>query len=241
MYILKNPYFSVFFGDIESGVDRDFLMESSQEELASEGQIAHIKQLLRLEEIVLLRQTHSALGAVVTDTSVPDLLHNKPEGDFLVTQRRATGLGVYTADCLPIIVYDQANKALGICHAGWKGTMQRVVVHMLEYMKNEYGSDYTQLKAYFGPAAKVCCYEVQRDFLSHLDQFPFKHEVIVERAGKLYFDALHCNALQLQSCGISLEQCDYSYSACTMCQGAYCSNRLNGTSNNRQLTVATLN
>lgn len=241
MFILKNPFFSVFFGDVQSGLDRDFLMDSSRDELFKEDRIAQIKQLLKLEELVLLRQTHGTLGAAVSDETVAQLLLEKPEGDFLVTDRQATGLGVYTADCLPIIVYDPEHRALGVCHAGWKGTVQRVVAHMLNRMKAEYGTDCAQVKVYFGPAAKACCYEVQKDFLEHLNTFSFKNQLIAERAGKLYFDMLLCNELQLQENGVKPEQCDYSYSTCTMCQGSYCSNRMNSACKDRQLTVATLN
>ena len=124
MFIHKDPRFTLYFGDRQSGLHRDFWMNPcSKEELWQQEKIFDIAKKLKLEELVLLRQTHSTLGEVVSDETLPWLMKEKPEGDFLITQRPFTGLGIYTADCLPIIIYDPVNHVVGLCHAGWVGPL----------------------------------------------------------------------------------------------------------------------
>ncbi len=242
MLIHKDPRFTIYFGDKQSGMHREFWMNpSSKEELWQQEIISNIANQLNLEEFVLLRQTHSTLGAMVSDKTLPRLMKEKPEGDFLVTLRPATGLGTYTADCLPVIIYDPVNHAVGMCHAGWFGTVNRVAVHMLEKMQKEYGTEIDHLQIFFGPAAKPCCYEVKEDFLPHLEKFSFRDELVKERTGILFFDTTLCNKLQLMEYGVKPEAFEFAYNECTMCEGSYCSHRLYRESTDRQLTVVTLN
>lgn len=242
MLIHLNPSFSVYFGDAESGLHRDFLMAPrSKEELWQESRILAISKKIFFDDLVLLKQMHSAVGIAVSDETLPIIMQSKPEGDFLVTDRLATAIGVYTADCLPIIAYDSVHHVLGICHAGWMGTINNVVIVMLKRMQEEYGTDLSHLQVFLGPSANSCCYEVTQEFTSHLEKYSFKDQVLTERAGKLYFDIPLCNKMQLMEYGIKPEQCDMSYNKCTMCEGAYCSNRLQRDSKDRQLTIAVLN
>ncbi len=242
MIIHKTSFFSVYFGDAQSSLPRDFLMTPCRkEELWQEKSLGAIKLQLQLEDLIFLKQIHSTLGEVVSDETLSTLMHHKPEGDFLITKRAQTGLGVYTADCLPIVVYDKAHNVMGMCHAGWMGTVHKVVVHMLQRMQKEYGTDLEQIQILFGPSAQSCCYEVQEDFRGHLKDFSFQERVLQERAGKLYFDIPLCNKLQLLECGVKPEQCDFSHNTCTICVDGFCSNRRNRESMNRQITVAVLN
>lgn len=242
MLVRNNPSFSIYFGDAETAIDRDFLMiPRSKDELWKENNIRAIGKKILFDDLALLKQMHSTLGVTVSDETLPAIMQSKPEGDFLVTNRVATGIGVYTADCLPIIAYDRIHKAIGICHAGWMGTVHNVVIAMLKRMQEEYGTDLTQLQIFFGPSANACCYEVQEEFKAHVAHYSFKEQTITMKAGKYYFDIPLCNKLQLIEYGIKPEQCDMSYNNCTMCEGSYCSNRLQRGRMDRQLTLAVLN
>ncbi len=241
MLIHKDPRFTIYFGDKQSSMHRDFWMRPcSNEELWNQRNVSDIAQQLNLEELVLLKQTHSVLGASVSDETLPVLLKDKPEGDYLVTQRLATGLGIYTADCLPIVIYDSAHHAIGMCHAGWVGTVHRVVVHMLEHMQREFGTSLDTVQVFFGPAAKPCCYEVKDDFLSHIEKFSFKDQLMTRRDGNMFFDTTLCNQLQLMECGVKAEAFDFASNECTMCEGSYCSHRRYPDSKDRQLAVVAL-
>src|SRR5438477_544569 len=74
------------------------------------------------------------------------------------------GIGILTADCLPIIFYDPYNNIISIAHAGWRGTMQNIAIKVIETMRNSFKSKPENIEVFFGPSAKDCCYEVGENF-----------------------------------------------------------------------------
>ncbi len=236
MILHNDPLLSIYFGDARSGLQRDFLMEShSQDELWKQEKLLSVKKLLRLESLVLLKQTHSTQGVTIADDPI-----TKPEGDFLVTKKILTGLGVYAADCLPIVFYDTVNRAIGICHAGWVGTVNNVAVTTLERMQQEFGTDLDHVRIFFGPSAKLCCYEVQPDFRKNLEDFSFQDKVLIPKGNQLFFDLPLCSKLQLIEYGVKREAFHEKYNICTICNTSYCSSRRSNGSNERQLTIVAL-
>ncbi len=109
--------------------------------------------------LVTLRQIHSDIIRCVD--SPPDLTHNEPlAGDGLITATPGLLLGIQTADCLPIILVDVKRHAVGIFHAGWRGTLQRIVEKGVGEMHRCFGSRPRDIKAAIGPGIQSCCYEV---------------------------------------------------------------------------------
>ena len=241
MILHNDPLLSIYFGDARSGMQRDFLMdECSQEELWKQDKLLEVKKLLQLQVLVFLKQLHSAAGVTVSDEALTEVTEHKQEGDFLITKRVLTGLGVYTADCLPIVFYDTYNRVVGICHAGWAGSVNKVAVRTLERMQKDYGTNLDHLRIFFGPSAKPCCYEVKPDFKKHLEGFAFQDKVIIERGDQLFFDLPQFNRLQLEEYGVKNESFQTNYNICTICNTSYCSSRRDRQNMERQLTVVTL-
>lgn len=105
--------------------------------------------------IATLRQIHSDLIHCVS--GIPE----KPlAGDGLVTSSPGILLGVLTADCLPIILADPKRHAVGVFHAGWRGTVKRIVEKGVGEMRKYFGSRPGDLKAVIGPGIRACCYQV---------------------------------------------------------------------------------
>ena len=105
--------------------------------------------------IVTLRQIHSDLIHCVSE--IPE----KPlAGDGLVTSSPGILLGVLTADCLAIILADTKHHAVGVFHAGWRGTVKRIVEKGVGEMRKHFGSRPADLKAVIGPGIRSCCYQV---------------------------------------------------------------------------------
>lgn len=105
--------------------------------------------------LVTLRQIHSDLIHFVS--SVPE----KPmAGDGLITATPGLLLGVLTADCLPIILADTRHRAVGVFHAGWRGTVKRIVEKGVGEMRRHFGTRPGDLKAVIGPGIRNCCYKV---------------------------------------------------------------------------------
>ena len=81
-------------------------------------------------------------------------------GDGLITNTPGILLGILTADCLPVILVDPKNRAVGVFHAGWRGTVKRIVEKGVGEMQRWFGTRPQDLKAAIGPAIRGCCYEV---------------------------------------------------------------------------------
>jgi hypothetical protein len=102
-----------------------------------------------------LRQVHSDLIHHVEGVPPKALA-----GDGLVTANPGILLAVLTADCLPIIVVDTKRHAVGVFHAGWRGTVKRIVEKGVGEMRRHFGSRPSNLKAVIGPGIRGCCYQV---------------------------------------------------------------------------------
>ena len=121
------------------------------------------------------RQIHST-AVVADDTVTTPSWHleeyNEPEisGDALITAQHGTPLGIFTADCVPIFILDVATPAIGIVHAGWRGTLARIADNTLEQMKTRFGTDTRQCRIHLGPAIQKCCYAVSPELLGQFAQ-----------------------------------------------------------------------
>jgi YfiH family protein len=82
------------------------------------------------------------------------------QGDASVTNHPGLLLGVQTADCVPILLVDPKKRAVAAIHAGWRGTLQRIVVKAIGQMQMQFKSKPADLLAAIGPAIGGCCYEV---------------------------------------------------------------------------------
>ena len=89
-----------------------------------------------------------------------------PEADALVTDQREVALGIFTADCVPIFILDVATPAIGIAHAGWRGTLARIAVNTLTRMKTLFGTVATNCQIHLGPSIQQCCYTVSTALLT---------------------------------------------------------------------------
>ena len=81
----------------------------------------------------------------------------------MITAASGLMLGIQTADCLPIIVVDPKHRAVGAFHAGWRGTLKRIVEKGIGEMHRRFGSLPRDLKAVIGPGIHGCCYEVAEE------------------------------------------------------------------------------
>jgi YfiH family protein len=105
--------------------------------------------------LITLRQIHSDLIHCV------DAIPNQPlTGDGIITATPGLLLSIQTADCLPVILVDPKRYVVGMFHAGWRGTVKRIVEKGVGEMQRCFGSRPRDLKAAIGPGIGACCYEV---------------------------------------------------------------------------------
>lgn len=127
------------------------------QELGAAAREGHSLRKLRtsLWPLVTLRQVHSDIIHCVDSIPTEPLA-----GDGLITATPGLLLAIQTADCLPIILVDTKRRSVGIFHAGWRGTVQRIVEKGVGEMTRCFGSRPRDLKAAIGPGIQGCCYEV---------------------------------------------------------------------------------
>ena len=126
--------------------------------------------------LVTIRQVHSDIIRCVD--SIPE---EPLTGDGLITATPGLLLAIQTADCLPVILVDQKRRAVGVFHAGWRGTVQRIVEKGVGEMVRCFGSRPRDLKAAIGPGIGGCCYEVGDEVRTKFEsQFAYAAELFRE-------------------------------------------------------------
>ena len=157
------------FGNASHGMDTSNTAESTNQPasaLINYKPFSFFRDVLTLDSLVLLDQVHGIAGQVLTNhNALPTAF--TIQGDYLITALPSIGLAVRTADCLPVICTD-GTRAVGIAHAGWRGSVAGVQVNMVDRMCELYGVSLQELKVIFGPALGACCYRVDTDFVAHL-------------------------------------------------------------------------
>jgi YfiH family protein len=137
--------------------------------------------------------------------------------DALVSNLRGVLVGVKTADCVPVLLGDKRTNAFAAVHAGWRGTVQSIVVKAVEKMRTTFGTDPTDLICAIGPAASGRCYEIGRDVIDAFEKdLPGSAGYFTEtRDGHALVDLHRANRDQLVSEGVRGDSI-YAAPFCTM-------------------------
>lgn len=115
------------------------------------------KMNITAAQVFRLEQTHSNTVVVIDDRSDPAKL---PTGDALITKHPGIVIGVKTADCLPILVFDRKAKVVAAIHAGWRGLAAGIVQKTLGILLRECGCQLQTLEFAFGPCISPARFEV---------------------------------------------------------------------------------
>ena len=151
------------------------------------------------QQIIMPHQVH---GVQVRRIDAPQ--QEIIEGvDAVMTNVPQLCIGVSTADCIPIIIYDRQHHAACAIHAGWRGTVQRIVHVAVRAMQEAYGSVPSQLRAVIGPGISLDSFEVGDEVYQQFANAGFAMPTISRRYEKWHIDLPQCNRLQLEEAGIS--------------------------------------
>jgi YfiH family protein len=211
--------------------------------------------------LVTLRQFHSG---VLVHATVADETRARPwKADGLMTDKPGMLLGIQTADCIPVLVADRKRRAVAAFHAGWRGTVKRIVEAGVGRMRLEFGSRPEDLVAAIGPGIGACCYAVGEEVFSSFEsQFAYASELFCEvydsdpvrtkypmlfltqRAPghshigpELHLDLIAANRRQLLEAGLKPRSIQ-SVGGCTSCQpDLFFSHRASHGSAGRMLSV----
>lgn len=166
------------------------------------------------EDLVTARLVHGTRVAVVGSEDRGRVV---PATDALVTASPDVVLFLRYADCVPLLLFDTRSGAVGLGHAGWKGTIDGIAVAMVEAMQQAFGSRPGEIVGAIGPAIGPCCYEVGPDVEALVRQgLPqMAGEVLWNRNGRVRFDLWEANRRQWLDIGVA--QVEVS-GVCTVCR-----------------------
>ena len=158
------------------------------------------------DRLLMPHQVHKAEIAVVDEQRDIDL-----EGyDALMTNVEEVCIGVSTADCIPVLLYDPRQRAVCAVHAGWRGTVMRIVEQSIARMTEVYGTNPADLIAQIGPGIHLESFEVGDEVYEAFMKAGFDMEQISRRDEKWHIDLPECNRLQLMEAGVPEHQISVS-------------------------------
>ncbi len=207
--------------------------------------LVQLAQQLGIPQLTISHQIHGIDGRVATKhptaTEQPVIDFKTHDGDYLIAHEPGVGIAVLTADCVPLAFYAPDKNVIAVAHAGWRGSVAGIGPVVVERLINDFGIDVQQLKVWFGPAGKVCCYEVKQDFVAALknNATAFLKQ---NNDGIIFFDNTEFNKQQLLASGVNESNIDLSNNCCTICNNEYHSYRraTDKTAYKTQATIACL-
>lgn len=238
MRVYNGSDINIYFGQAADQLFADnYLQLGASCDLMSTEPFCQLKNSLHINKLYFLKQVHGTNGLAITQNNKDAVVPFCMEGDYLITREPGVGLGIMSADCLPIVAIDKKHKATGIAHAGWRGSVNGVGKEMIKRMFKEYDTNPADLTIFFGSSAHNCCYVVGNDLISHVEKTNHAPKVLHQDKDAVFFDLPLFNQLQLQEMGIPEESFNYDYANCTIDNHAFFSHRRQGGKAGRQMTV----
>ena len=169
---------------------------------------------IRDESLIMPHQVHETVTIAVDHDflQLPDAeRQQRLEGvDALMTDVPEICIGVSTADCIPVLLYDPVKHVAAAIHAGWRGTVKRIVEKNIAAMMEEYGTQSADLRAQIGPGIHLESFEVGDEVYEAFAQEGFPMETISRKypandgspIEKWHIDLPECNRQQMLSCDI---------------------------------------
>ena len=162
---------------------------------------------VKKDDIIMPHQTHGTEVMQIAKDFIPLPGNVKKmilEGvDALITDVKGLCIGVSTADCIPILIYDEVHHAAAAVHAGWRGTVKRIAMKAVSAMRVTYGSRPEDLTAVIGPGISLEAFEVGDEVYDEFASAGFCMANISRRYDKWHIDLPECNRSQLSAAGIS--------------------------------------
>lgn len=179
-----------------------------------------------LDELALQKQVHGDTIRCIDGPGTWD------DTDGLCTSAAGVYLCVTIADCVPVFLVDPTVPAVGVVHAGWRGSTAGIAARGVQCMAEKLGAIPSEMVGYIGPSAGSCCYTVGPEVAAHFSPSHVRRE-----NGVFHVDLKQVNRTQLIEAGLR-EDAIVVETACTICEGVlYHSHRREGTRSGRMMGV----
>lgn len=150
--------------------------------------------------VVTAYQVH---GTRVARVTVAQRGERQAQCDALMTDAPGVPLMLRFADCTPVLLYDPVRQAIGLAHAGWRGTVAQIAAVTVTAMQETFGSQPGDLVAAIGPAIGPCCYAVGHEVIDQVHAHLPQAGMLLPRVeGRPHFDLWTANRQQLAACGV---------------------------------------
>lgn len=195
----------IFFSTAEGGKNFNRHTEDGVNTLNS------LKDELNVDEVIYIRQIHSD-RVVVYDKNPADFIEE--EGDAIITDKKNVAIGVFTADCVPVILLDSKKDVCAAIHSGWKGTINKITEKTIRRMQEVYGCNIGDIEAFIGPHIRQCCYEVSEELKDEfIDRMDVDKEILFKGRN---LSLEECILSTLRNVGVN--ECNInSLKLCTYC------------------------
>lgn len=199
---VKDDSANLYFSTAKNGLDFNLKTDIGL------SNINNVKRWFNVNEVGFLNQIHSD-----TVYKYDKKIH---EGDALIFNGRGIAVGVFTADCVPILIYDKKREVFAAVHSGWKGTLTCIVKKTVLKMAKEFGCKLQDINAVIGPHNMACCYEFGEDTAKKFEEVPIYKGEEIYLNGKLNLQK--CIEKQFESIGVKNVK---SLNECTSCSTKY--------------------
>lgn len=187
---------------------------------------------ISIDSIVCANQVHGTNIQLITskDRGKGAYSHENAlqETDGLITAEKTVTLAAFFADCVPVFLVDPVKGAIGLAHAGWKGTVAGIAGKTVAEMLREFGSRPSDFCAFIGPSIGPCCYDIGEEVSSLFSSGRWKSVMpIIKKQQKWKLDLWAANRADLLESGLSPEKIGIS-EICTCCDRRFFSYRREG-------------
>ncbi len=174
------------------------------------------------ENFIFPYQTHSEKILIIDSDFLndsADIKKDKLQGvDAVITNAKNICIGVTTADCVPILLFDRNKKVIAAVHAGWRGTQALLVKKVISCMNKKFSSNSQNIYALIGPSISAEVYEVGSELITLFEKADFDvNSIFSKRNGKLFLNLWEANRQLLIECGVPSSQIQIS-GICTYIQ-----------------------
>ena len=190
-----------YCGDCPENVERN--RELLAEIMPSRPKLLVVPHQIHSTEIRMINDVFLHADEVVRK----DLLEGV---DAVMTNIPGVCVCVSTADCIPVLCYDVRNKAVAAIHAGWRGTVARIVEKTLKQMRSAYETRMQDVVAVIGPGISLQSFEVGDEVYQTFNDAGFDMDIIARRYSKWHIDLWEANRLQLVSAGVNPDNIEVS-------------------------------
>ena len=220
-YGIRHFFSTIRHDRLKNPVNFGFHYGETREEILSHYRMAGEILNEPVERMVKSTQIHEAVVREVKEADCGKGILRETDienADGLICGINHIPLVIFSADCTPVLLADKENRAVCAVHAGWRGTVQKIVKNGVEKMHREYGIPKGDILCAIGPCISKCCFEVSAEVEEAFEErFPMEAFAVEKEKGKYHIDLKGVNREILLREGIPAENIDVS-DACTFCE-----------------------